>query len=344
MTSGPSPTPLAGASQRHVPVLLPEVLEHLRPGPGGRFIDGTFGAGGYTRGILDTGASVLAIDRDRNAVEAGQAIVAGAAGTLKLVEGRFSDLHDLAGATGFAPADGVVLDVGVSSMQLDEADRGFSFRFDGPLDMRMGQSGADAAAVVNRATVKELATIIGVLGEEKKAGRIARAIDRERAKAPIERTGQLAEIVAGAAGPRGAMRIHPATRTFQALRIFVNRELDELAQALASAEAVLRAGGRLVIVAFHSLEDRIVKRFLQQRSQESRGSRHAPQVSADPPTFELLTRHAVEPGEAEIAANPRARSARLRAAVRTAAPGRALDFNAIGVPQLRGVPGPEAYA
>jgi 16S rRNA (cytosine1402-N4)-methyltransferase len=198
--------------------------------------------------------------------------------------------------------------------------------------------------VVNRASVNELATIIGVLGEEKKAGRIARAIERERAKAPIERTAQLADIVASAAGPQGAMRIHPATRTFQALRIFINRELEELAQALGAAETVLREGGRLVVVAFHSLEDRIVKRFLQQRSQEARGSRHAPAVNADPPTFELLTRHAVEPGAAEIASNPRARSARLRAVVRTAAPARALDFHDIGVPQLRGVPGPEAFA
>ena len=335
---------VAGGPARHVPVLLPEVLEHLRICEDGRFIDGTFGAGGYTRAILERGGRVLAIDRDRVAITAGAALADEFAGKLKLVEGRFSDLDELARATGFAPADGVVLDVGVSSMQLDQPERGFSFRFDGPLDMRMGQGGADAAAVINRASVKELAAIIGILGEEKKAGRIARAIERERAKAPIERTARLADIVAAAAGPKGPARIHPATRTFQALRIFVNRELEELAQALAAAEAVLREGGRLVVVAFHSLEDRIVKRFLQQRSQEARGSRHAPEVSGDPPTFELLTRHAVEPGEAEISINPRARSARLRAAIRTAAPARALDFNLIGVPQLRGVPGPEAFA
>ena len=345
MSSGRiSETELAGGPVRHVPVLLPEALQHLHVTAGGRFIDGTFGAGGYTQAILDAGGEVLAIDRDRTAIEAGQSIVATSGGKLKLIKGRFSDLDQLAQATGFAPADGVVLDVGVSSMQLDQAERGFSFRFDGPLDMRMAQSGADAAAIVNRASVQELATIIGVLGEEKKAGRIARAIERERAKAPIERTGQLAEIVAAAAGPQGATRIHPATRTFQALRIFTNRELEELGQALAAAEAVLREGGRLVVVAFHSLEDRIVKRFLQQRSQEARGSRHAPAVTAELPTFELLTRHAVEPSGAEIAANPRSRSARLRAAVRTAVPARALDFNSIGVPQLRGVPGPEAFA
>jgi 16S rRNA (cytosine1402-N4)-methyltransferase len=229
-------------------------------------------------------------------------------------------------------------------MQLDQAERGFSFRLDGPLDMRMGPGGADAAAVVNRATVRELATIIGALGEEKKAGRIARAIERERGKAPIERTGQLADIVAGAAGPAGGLRIHPATRTFQALRIFINRELEELARGLAAAEAVLNHGGRLVVVAFHSLEDRIVKRFLQERAREARGSRHAPLAETARPTFELLTRGAVEAGAAETAANPRARSARLRAAIRTGEPARALDFHALGVPALRGVPGPEAYA
>ena len=328
----------------HNPVLLAEVLEHLNVTPGGRYVDGTFGAGGYTRAILARGGNVLAIDRDRTAIEGGAALAEEAGDRLKLVEGRFSDLDALARATGFAPADGIVLDVGVSSMQLDRAERGFSFRLDGPLDMRMGQSGADAAALVNQASVKELATIIGTLGEENKAGRIARAIERERAKAPIERTGRLAEIVAAAAGPIGASRIHPATRTFQALRIFVNRELEELAKALEAAEAVLRQGGRLVVVAFHSLEDRIVKRFLQERSREARGSRHAPLVATEAPTFKLLTRRAVEPSQAEAGANPRARSAKLRAAERTGAPPRAIDFHAVGVPLLRGVKGPEAYA
>jgi 16S rRNA (cytosine1402-N4)-methyltransferase len=334
----------AGGPARHIPVLLAEALECLAVAPGGRYIDGTFGAGGYTRAILERGGTVLALDRDRSAIEAGAPLVEQSDGRLKLVEGRFSDLDAHAAVAGFIPADGVVLDVGVSSMQLDAAARGFSFRLDGPLDMRMGPGGADAAAIVNHAPVRELAAIIGALGEERKAGRIARAIERARAKAPIERTAQLAEIVAGAAGPQGAARIHPATRTFQALRIFVNRELEELARALAAAEAVLSAGGRLVVVAFHSLEDRIVKRFFQERSRIARGSRHAPLAEGAPPTFELLTRHAVEPGEAEVAANPRARSARLRAGIRTAAPGRALNFHAIGVPQLRGVKGPEAYA
>jgi len=209
--------------------------------------------------------------------------------------------------------------------------------------MRMGRSGADAAALVNHAPARELAAIIRIYGEEKKAGRIARAIERARQQEPILSTAQLAEIIARAAGPAGASRIHPATRTFQALRIFVNRELEELAQALGAAEAVLREGGRLVVVAFHSLEDRIVKRFLQERSQVARGSRHLPLARSEPPTFTLPMRGAVEPSEAEVAANPRARSARLRAAVRTAAPARAIDFAALGVPQLHDIAGPEAY-
>jgi 16S rRNA (cytosine1402-N4)-methyltransferase len=334
----------AGGPVRHVPVLLPEVLENLAVKEGGRYIDGTFGAGGYSRAILERGGIVLALDRDPSAIEAGASLVAEFSGRLTLVEGRFSDLDEHARALGFFPADGVVLDVGVSSMQLEDSVRGFSFRLDGPLDMRMGNDGPPAAAVVNRAPVKELAAIIGIYGEEKKAGRIARALEKARREAPIERTGQLAEIVARALGPAAAAsRIHPATRTFQALRIFINRELDELAAALGAAEAVLRAGGRLVVVAFHSLEDRIVKRFLQQRARERGGSRHAPELRSEPATFELLTRRAVEPGEAETAKNPRARSAKLRAAVRTSAPPRALDLNAIGVPRLS-VAGPEAYA
>jgi 16S rRNA (cytosine1402-N4)-methyltransferase len=335
----------AGGLARHVPVLLPEVLRYLAVAGDGRYIDGTFGAGGYTAAIIEAGGRVLAIDRDRRAIEAGQDLRKNAGGkNLVLVEGQFGDLDVHASSFGFAPADGVVLDVGVSSMQLDDPERGFSFRGDGPLDMRMGEGGADAASVVNGASARELATIIGVLGEERKAGRIARAIERARADAPITRTARLAEIVAAAVGPAGAQRIHPATRTFQALRIFINRELEELARGLAAAEAILREGGRLVVVAFHSLEDRIVKRFLQERASETRGSRHAPLTTTEPPTFSMLTRGAVEPGEAEIASNPRARSARLRAAVRTGAPPRAVDFHQIGVPQLRGVRGPEAYA
>jgi 16S rRNA (cytosine1402-N4)-methyltransferase len=343
MIAGRSSFESAGGPARHVPVLLPEVLDRLAVIEGGRYIDGTFGAGGYTRAILEMGGSVLAIDRDRSAVEAGAPLAAASGGRLTLVEGRFSDLETFARRAGFAPADGVVLDVGVSSMQLEAGERGFSFRLDGPLDMRMGEGGPDAAAIVNRASAKELASIIRTFGEERQAGRIARAIENARATEPITRTSRLAEIVADAAGPMGASRIHPATRTFQALRIFINRELEELAEGLAAAEAVLREGGRLVVVAFHSLEDRIVKRFLQERSSEARGSRHAPPAAAAPPTFTLLTRRAVEPGAAEIERNPRARSAKLRAAIRTGASPRAVDFTALGVPILAGVPGPEAF-
>jgi 16S rRNA (cytosine1402-N4)-methyltransferase len=334
----------AGGPARHLPVLLSEVVAHLAVREGGTYIDGTFGAGGYTKAILAEGGRVLAIDRDPGAIAAGRALEAESGGRLKLVEGRFSDLDAHAEAAGFMPADGVVLDIGVSSMQLDEAGRGFSFRLDGPLDMRMGRNGPDAASVVNGASTKDLARIIGVLGEERKAGRIARAIIAARDTTPILRTLQLAEIVARAAGPQGAQRIHPATRTFQALRIFVNRELEELAESLAAAERVLCEGGRLVVVVFHSLEDRIVKRFLQERSGRVAVSRHAPPTDGPAPTFVLANRRAVEAGEAEVLENPRARSAKLRAAVRTDAPPRAVDFRALGVPVLGDVPGPEAFA
>ena len=335
---------VAGGPARHMPVLLPEAVRHLDVAPDGAFIDGTFGAGGYSRAILEEGGRVLAIDRDPEAVAEGASLAAEFPDRLTLVEGRFSDLDALAEATGFRPADGVVLDLGVSSMQLDRPDRGFSFRLDGPLDMRMGAQGPSAADLVNRASPADLSAIIAVLGEEPKARRIARAVEAARRQAPITRTVQLAEIVAGAAGERGPQRIHPATRTFQALRIFLNRELEELARALAAAEEVLREGGRLVVVAFHSLEDRIVKRFLQDRSRSAQGSRHAPEARAAPPTFSILIRRLVEPGPAEIAANPRARSARLRAAVRTDAPPRALDMRALGVPDLAHVTGPEAFS
>jgi 16S rRNA (cytosine1402-N4)-methyltransferase len=343
MTNGPDKTAGVAAPDAHVPVLLAEILHYLDIRTGDRIIDATFGAGGYSRAMLECGAEVLAIDRDPSAIETGRLLETVQTG-FRIVEGRFSALGDLANAAGFLPVDGVVLDVGVSSMQIDEAERGFSFRLDGPLDMRMGAEGADAGDVVNKASVRELAMIIGVLGEERKAGRIARAIDRARKEQPIRRTGELADIVSGAVGGRGAAKIHPATRTFQGLRIFVNRELEELAIALHGAEQVLKEGGRLVVVAFHSLEDRIVKRFLQERSTTAAGSRHAPQVETAAPTFSLLTRRPVEPGEDEVSANPRARSARLRAAIRTSAPSRAIDLSAMGVPRLNNVPGPEAFA
>ena len=325
----------AGGSDRHTPVMLAEVMGLLTPVAGGTFIDGTFGAGGYTSAILGAGASVIAIDRDPSAIAAGMALVGDSGGRLTLVEGRFSDLDAIAAAHGKERVDGVVLDVGVSSMQLDEAARGFSFRLDGPLDMRMGGEGPSAADVVNRFEPRDLARVIAVLGEEKRARAVASAIARARARQDLAGTAELAEIVARAVGHRATDKIHPATRTFQALRIFVNRELDELADALAASERVLAEGGRLVVVAFHSLEDRIVKRFLAERSEaRPRGSRHLPEEAIPAPTFELLTRGALTPGEDEIARNPRARSARLRAARRTAAEPFALDRGAIGVPEL----------
>jgi 16S rRNA (cytosine1402-N4)-methyltransferase len=321
---------VAGGLARHVPVLIEEALGFLAPAAGGLFIDGTYGAGGYTGAILAAGASVIAIDRDPTAIAAAKQQE-----RLTLVEGRFSDLDEIAREHGHERVDGVVLDVGVSSMQLDTARRGFSFRTEGPLDMRMGGDGPTAADVVNEMERGDLARVIAVLGEEKKARLVAAAIDRARSAGPITTTTELAEIVQKAIGRGGADKIHPATRTFQALRIFVNRELDELAEALAASERILGEGGRLVIVSFHSLEDRIVKRFLADRSAERpTGSRHAPEAKLAPPTFALLSRSGVEPSEREVRANPRARSARLRAARRTSAPARPLDASHLGVPAL----------
>jgi 16S rRNA (cytosine1402-N4)-methyltransferase len=327
----------AGAAQdaRHRPVMLAEVMELLAPAPGETIVDGTFGAGGYARAILAAGASVIAIDRDPAALRAGEAMAGAAGGRLTLVEGRFSALDAIAAAHGRERVDGVVLDVGVSSMQLDEAERGFSFRLAGPLDMRMGGEGPTAADIVNRAEPRDLARVIAVLGEERRARAVAAAIAAARARKRIETTLELAEIVAAAVGRPGRDQIHPATRTFQALRIFVNRELDELAGGLAASERVLAEGGRLVVVAFHSLEDRIVKRFLAERSEtRPRGSRHLPEETAPRPSFALITRGALTPSPDEITANPRARSARLRAARRTGAPPYPLDPRSLGVPDL----------
>jgi 16S rRNA (cytosine1402-N4)-methyltransferase len=325
----------AGGPARHVPVLIEEVLRFLAPAAGETIIDGTFGAGGYSRAILGRGASVIAIDRDPTAINDGTALWEEARDRLTLVEGRFADLDAIARDCGHERVDGVVLDIGVSSMQLDTAERGFSFRNDGPLDMRMGEDGPSAADVVNAMEPADLARVIAVLGEEKKARLVARAINKARREGPITGTKQLADIVARAVGHRATDPIHPATRTFQALRIFVNRELDELAEALAASERILGEGGRLAVVSFHSLEDRIVKRFLSDRSATApTGSRHLPERRVAPATFQLLTRGVVEPGEEEIRINPRSRSARLRAAKRTAAPARPLDAEAIGVPTL----------
>mgnify|MGYP001171465693 CR=1 FL=1 len=320
-----------GGPARHIPVLLDEVIAALAPRPGEVFLDGTFGAGGYTRAILNAGASVIAIDRDPDAIASGRAMEAQLAGRLRLVQGRFSDL-DIHGGQG--ALDGVVLDIGVSSMQLDEGERGFSFRQDGPLDMRMSQSGPSAAEIVNHADLNDLIRIIGILGEERQASRIARAIVSRRAARPFPPPADRAALVGepAPAGPRE--RIHPATRTFQALRIHVNDELGELGRALFAAERALTAGGRLAVVTFHSLEDRIVKRFLADRSGGVGGSRHLPEVKASEPTFRLPKRGAQTPTEGECAANPRARSAKLRSAIRTEAPARSAEMSLFGLPRL----------
>lgn len=330
MMAGPGGDQSAGGGPaRHIPVLLDDVLEALEPGPGKRILDGTFGAGGYARALLDRGAEVVAIDRDPDAVVAGQALVARYGGRLSLELGRFSEMERIAGE----PVDGVVLDIGVSSMQLDEAERGFSFLRDGPLDMRMGRQGLSAADVVNRFKAGDLARIFGLLGEERHAGRIARAIEKRRAQKPFATTGDLAALVEQVVGRKPADRIHPATRIFQALRIFVNDELAELAHALFAAERLLEPGGILAVVTFHSLEDRIVKRFLAARSVPPARSRHLPEANAPAPAFEKPGKP-VSASQAEIASNPRARSARLRAARRTGAPAGEEDLNILGVPAL----------
>ncbi|MFS8036248.1 16S rRNA (cytosine(1402)-N(4))-methyltransferase RsmH [Xanthobacter sp. AM11] len=317
---GDGPADAAGGPARHLPVMLAEVLAHLAPKEAGRYVDGTFGAGGYTRAILAAAdCRVLAIDRDPTAIAAGQALVAQSAGRLVLVHDRFSRLDEDAADHGFAPLDGVVLDIGVSSMQLDEAERGFSFRRDGPLDMRMGDTGRSAADLVAELDETTLAHVIWSLGEERQSRAIAKAIVKARAEAPITRTTQLAEIVARVVWAKPG-EIHPATRTFQALRIAVNEELDELVRALAAAERALAPGGRLVVVTFHSLEDRIVKTFLSNRAKAPSASRHLPQAEGPEPSFRLLAKGVVEAGPEEVAGNPRARSAKLRAAERTEAP------------------------
>ncbi len=322
----------------HIPVLLDEVMEALAPIAGGIFIDGTFGAGGYTRALLERGAAqVIAIDRDPEALSAGAALAEASGDRLILVDGVFADLDRIAEAHAAGPVTGVVLDIGVSSMQLDQAGRGFSFLRDGPLDMRMAQAGPSACDLVNRAGERGLADIIYHFGEDRAARRIARTIVAARAGEPITRTGQLAEIVAGCLPRQRPGQIHPATRTFQALRIAVNDELGQLVEALEAAESVLGPGGRLVIVTFHSLEDRIVKRYFQFASgQEGQGSRHGPARQGPPPRYQRPAR-AIEAGKAEIALNPRARSARLRTAVRTNMPPVRVDPVRLGLPQAPAV-------
>ena len=319
-----------GGPARHIPVLLDEVIAALAPVEGAAIIDGTFGAGGYTRALLARGASVVAIDRDPDAIAAGRELEAQSGARLRLVQGTFSRLDEYA-----AEADGVVLDIGVSSMQLDQAERGFSFRADGPLDMRMAKAGMTAADVVNRFKAGDLARIFGFLGEERHAGRIARMIEKRAAARPFTRTRELAEAIETLVGRNPKDKIHPATRAFQALRIFVNDELGELTRALFAAERVLKPGGRLAVVTFHSLEDRIVKRFLADRSGRAGGSRHLPEVHVEPATFEKPA-GAIPVSDEEAARNPRARSAKLRSAMRTPAAARAADHSIFGLPKLPG--------
>ena len=300
----------------HKPVLIDEVVDALKPAPGETVVDGTFGAGGYTRAFLAAGASVIAFDRDPTAARFAEGLPAD---RFRLVRARFSEMADVAGE---GAVDGVALDLGVSSMQLDESERGFSFMRDGPLDMRMSDEGQTAADLVNTAEQAELARILYVYGEERQSRRVAAFIVRRRAERPFTRTLELAEFIEKALGGRRGAKVHPATRSFQALRIAVNEELSELEAGLLAAERSLKVGGRLCVVTFHSLEDRIVKTFLSVRAGRTPGgSRHAPPLAEGaPPSFQLLFTGAQGPSDAEIEANPRSRSAKLRAAVRTAAP------------------------
>ncbi len=323
------------AQVAHIPVLLREVVEALAPAPGRIMVDGTFGLGGYTRALLAAGATVVAIDRDPAAIAAGQPLVATSDGRLTLVHGRFSEIAEIVAELGITAVDGITLDVGVSSMQLDQAARGFSFQEPGPLDMRMSSAGRSAADLVNTAEEVEIADILFQLGEERRSRAIARAIVKVRAERPLATTGDLVAIVGRVLGPRKMHERHPATRTFQALRIAVNDELGELARALFAAERVLAPGGRLAVVTFHSLEDRIVKRFLSARGgREPARSRHLPPSEAIQASFEIVNQRPIIPGEEEIAANPRSRSAKLRAAVRTTAPAHEEDLEEIGVPPV----------
>ncbi|PEQ12658.1 16S rRNA (cytosine(1402)-N(4))-methyltransferase [Novosphingobium sp. PC22D] len=313
-------------SAPHIPVLIEEVIAALRPQAGDVIVDATFGAGGYTRRFLDTGATVHAFDRDPSAIAAvrddaalwpeAQAVPP----RLVLHARCYSEMREAIAEAGVERVDGIAMDIGVSSMQLDQAERGFAFSADGPLDMRMGQDGPSAADFVNTAAEAEIADVLFRYGEERQSRRLARALVAAR---PLSTTGQLADLVRKTLGHRPGAPKDPATRTFQALRIAVNDELGELEAGLAAAEALLPAGGRLAVVSFHSLEDRIVKRFLREASGANAAtSRHLPEAVGGPaPTFEQVSK-AIRPGEAELAANPRSRSATLRSAVRTQAPAR----------------------
>lgn len=337
MSAGSGTSAGSGQSARHVPVLLAETMQCLAPRSGGVYADATFGAGGYSRAILAVdGTQVIGIDRDRTAIAAGFDLVDSSDGRLVLVEDRFSNLADVCRSQGHKAVDGVVMDVGVSSMQLDQGERGFSFRLDGPLDMRMGREGVSAADIVAAAAPGDLARIIAILGEEKFARPIARAIAEARKSAPITTTRALADIISRVVRQRPG-EIHPATRTFQALRIFINEELDELQDGMLAAEEILKAGGTLVVVSFHSLEDRLVKTFFAERSRTGGGSRHLPEIRHAAPTFNVLTKRPLVAGTRELAANPRARSAKLRAAQRTDAPPHAARKHELALPSLADV-------
>ncbi len=312
-------TDQAASAPAHIPVLLAEVVAALMPGPGQTLLDATFGAGGYSRALLDAGARIIALDRDPSAARFAAPLIE--TGRFELVEARFSQLASVLDARALAPCDAIVFDIGVSSMQLDEADRGFSFMRDGPLDMRMGGDGPTAADIVNFTEASALSRMFWVYGEERAARRITAFLVRRRAETPFTTTLDLAETVERAVGGRKGAPTHPATKVFQALRIVVNEELAELEAGLEAAEAVLKPGGRLAVVTFHSLEDRIVKAFFAERAGRLPGaSRHLPPVQqAKAPTFELVFNGARAPSDAELAVNPRSRSAKLRAGIRTAA-------------------------
>ncbi len=319
----------------HIPVLLAPIMAAIQP-RGGVWLDGTFGAGGYSRALLDAGAArVLAVDRDPEVFLRARDWSAQYGSRLTLIAGEFGQLDDLAAQHGAAALDGVVLDVGVSSMQIDQAARGFSFVHDGPLDMRMSQSGPTAADIVNGADEKTLADILFQYGEERASRRIARKLVAARQLAPITTTAALAALVERCLPRAKPGQVHPATRSFQALRIAVNDELKQLVDGLAAAERTLRPGGVLAVVTFHSLEDRIVKRFIQVRSGSGpSGNRFAPQSRPEPPRFERLSRKAIVASDAEIAANPRARSAKLRLARRLDGAAGSINARDLGLPEI----------
>jgi len=315
----------------HIPVLLRPLLRAVSPVKG-VWLDGTFGAGGYTRALLEAGADkVIGVDRDPLAFEMAAPWAGDYGDRLELVQGVFSRMDEYA-----EDLDGVVLDLGVSSMQLDQADRGFSFMKDGPLDMRMSQSGESAADIVNEADENDIADILFLFGEERASRRIAKAIVKARDAEPITRTLRLAEIIEGCLPRSKPGQSHPATRSFQALRIAVNSEYEELFEGLMAAERALKPGGLLAVVSFHSVEDRMVKRFLQQRSGgEGRANRYAPAIEEVEPQFKLLSRKAIGPDDDELAENPRSRSAKLRVGRRTEAPSGKVDARKIGMPMKK---------